>query len=358
MLRRSQSDHNRPQPGTQSEESPCTSRSGRRRCITSLARPHHRIPTAPIDSPAAWRGEDLRRKPQLVPRLFAPFWFDTKGEGGIPAFPIEPCRYAGGELRTFWQSDYFRTVPALPHVPALTAGERELLGTYDAIADDPAFHLDMDLEPGDIQLISNHTILHARTGFEEESEVAPKAPAGAPRTSRVKLSVPSPRGPASAMPSFDIVSEVDKHELTNAVDQAQRELGNRFDFRGTDAAFELDDFVISLSAPSDFQLKQMLDILRPRLAARGIDLRCLDIAEPEINLSRAKQKVTVKQGIEQAVGKKIIARIKDSRIKVEAQIHGDKLKVSGKKRDDLQTAIALLRKAEFDVPLQFENFRD
>lgn len=160
------------------------------------------------------------------------------------------------------------------------------------------------------------------------------------------------------MPSFDIVSKVDKHELTNAVDQAKRELTNRFDFRGTDASFELEDHVITMSAPSDFQLKQMLDILNPRLAARHIDLRCLDVAEPEINLSRARQKVTVKQGIEQAVGKKIIATIKDSKIKVDARIEGDKLKVTGKKRDDLQAAIALLRKADIEMPLQFENFRD
>lgn len=160
------------------------------------------------------------------------------------------------------------------------------------------------------------------------------------------------------MPSFDIVSEVDKHELTNAIDQARRELGNRFDFRGVDAAIDLDDFVITLSAPSDFQLKQMQDLLHPRLAARHIDLRCLDAAEPEVNLSRAKQKITVKQGIEQAIAKKIIAKVKASKIKVDAQIHADKLKVTGKKRDDLQAAIALLRKAEFDLPLQFENFRD
>jgi uncharacterized protein YajQ (UPF0234 family) len=160
------------------------------------------------------------------------------------------------------------------------------------------------------------------------------------------------------MPSFDIVSEVDKHELTNAVDQAKRELTNRFDFRGSDAAFTLDDFVITLTAPNDFQLQQMLDILRPRLAARHIDLRCLDIAEPEVNLSQARQKVTVKQGIEQALGKKVIARIKEAKLKVEAQIHGEKLKISGKKRDDLQDTIALLRKTEFDIPLQFENFRD
>jgi uncharacterized protein YajQ (UPF0234 family) len=160
------------------------------------------------------------------------------------------------------------------------------------------------------------------------------------------------------MPSFDIVSEVDKHELTNAVDQAPRELSNRFDFKGVDATFELDDNVIMLSAPSDFQLKQMLEILRQRLTARKIDVRALDAAEPEVNLASAKQKVTVKQGIEQAVAKKIIGQIKAAKIKVETQINGDKLRVSGKKRDDLQLAMALLRKSDIEVPLQFDNFRD
>jgi uncharacterized protein YajQ (UPF0234 family) len=160
------------------------------------------------------------------------------------------------------------------------------------------------------------------------------------------------------MPSFDIVSEVDKHELTNAVDQANRELSNRFDFKGSDARFELADSVITQVAPSDFQLKQMIDILRTRLSARSIDVRCLDVAEPEINLATAKQKITVRQGIEQPVAKKIIAAIKAAKVKVEAQINGEKLRVSGKKRDDLQIAMALLRKSEFEVPLQFDNFRD
>ena len=160
------------------------------------------------------------------------------------------------------------------------------------------------------------------------------------------------------MPSFDVVSEVDKHELTNAVDQANRELSTRFDFKGSDARFELDDATITQTAPSDFQLKQMLDILRQRLTARSIDVRCLDVAEPEINLATAKQKITVKQGIEQPVAKKIVAAIKAAKLKVEAQINGDKLRITGKKRDDLQTAIALLRKSEFEVPLQFDNFRD
>ncbi len=160
------------------------------------------------------------------------------------------------------------------------------------------------------------------------------------------------------MPSFDVVSKIDKHELTNAVDQANRELGNRFDFKGSDASYELADPVITQSAPSDFQLKQMLDILRGRLIARGIDVKCMDVAEPESNLAGARQKITIKQGIEQALAKKVVATIKEAKLKAEAQINGDKLRVSAKKRDDLQTVMALLRAGEFDLPLQFENFRD
>ncbi len=160
------------------------------------------------------------------------------------------------------------------------------------------------------------------------------------------------------MPSFDIVSEVDKHELTNAVDQANRELGTRFDFKGSDAHFELADSVVTQTAPSDFQLKQMLDILRGRLIARSIDIRCLDITEPLINLAGARQTVTIKQGIEQPFAKKIVAAIKAAKLKVETSINGDKLRVTAKKRDDLQTAMQLLRKTDLELPLQFENFRD
>ncbi|UHL64964.1 YajQ family cyclic di-GMP-binding protein [Paralcaligenes sp. KSB-10] len=160
------------------------------------------------------------------------------------------------------------------------------------------------------------------------------------------------------MPSFDVVSEVDKHELVNAIDQASRELVTRFDFKGTNAKFELEGFVVTQSAPGVFQLNQMLDILRGRLSARGIDVRCMDIADPLENLGGARQKITIKQGIEQAVSKKLIAAMKGAKLKVEAQINGDKLRVSGKKRDDLQTAIALLRKTDVELPLQFENFRD
>ena len=160
------------------------------------------------------------------------------------------------------------------------------------------------------------------------------------------------------MPSFDVISEVDKHELTNAVDQANRELTNRFDFKGTDAKYELDKLVITQNAPSEFQLIQMLDILRGRLAARKIDLRALDVADPEVNLGGARQKITVKQGIEQPIAKKLIATLKEAKLKVEAQINGEKLRVTGKKRDDLQLAMAVLRKADVELPLQFDNFRD
>jgi uncharacterized protein YajQ (UPF0234 family) len=160
------------------------------------------------------------------------------------------------------------------------------------------------------------------------------------------------------MPSFDVVSEVDKHELTNTVDQANRELSNRFDFKGTDAKFELDKLVVKVQAPSEFQLQQMQDILRARLVARKIDARCLEIGDPEVNLAGARQQITVKQGIEQPVAKKIIAAIKDAKLKVEAQINADKLRISGKKKDDLQLAIALLRQSDFELPLQFDNFRD
>lgn len=160
------------------------------------------------------------------------------------------------------------------------------------------------------------------------------------------------------MPSFDIVSEVDSHELANAVDTANRELKNRFDFRNVEASFTLEKAVVSLKAPSDFQLQQMLDILKARLIARGIDIRSMDVADPEVNLAEARQKVTLKSGIEQKAAKKIAAALKEAKLKVDSQINGDKLKVMGKKRDDLQEAIALLKSKDFELPLQFENFRD
>jgi hypothetical protein len=160
------------------------------------------------------------------------------------------------------------------------------------------------------------------------------------------------------MPSFDAVSEVDKHELMNAVDQANRELANRFDFKGTDAKFELNEYVITLHAPSAFQLGQMMDILRARVSARSIDVRCLDAANPIENLGGARQTVTVQQGIDQPTAKKLVAEVKAAKLKVDTQINGDKLRVTGKKRDDLQAAIALLKASKVERPLQFNNFRD
>jgi uncharacterized protein YajQ (UPF0234 family) len=160
------------------------------------------------------------------------------------------------------------------------------------------------------------------------------------------------------MPSFDVVSEIDSHELTNAVDQAVRELTQRFDFKGTDAAYELEETTVTMTAPADFQLKQMLDILKLRISKRGIDVGCLDVKDPEVNLARAKQLVILKHGIDAEAGRKVARLIKDSKLKVQAQIQGDKVRVIGKKRDDLQEAIAFLRKAEVGVPLQFNNFRD
>ena len=161
------------------------------------------------------------------------------------------------------------------------------------------------------------------------------------------------------MPSFDLVSKLDLQELTNAVDQANRELGNRFDFKGSGAEFERTaDSVVTLKAQAEFQLKQMLDILKQRLASRRIDIRCAEIADPEVNLASARQAVTLKQGIDQPLAKDIVKRLKDAKLKVDTQIQGDKLRITGKKKDDLQAAIALLRGAELPMPLQFENFRD
>ena len=160
------------------------------------------------------------------------------------------------------------------------------------------------------------------------------------------------------MPSFDVVSEIDLHELTNAVDQASRELAQRFDFKDTDARFEREEAAVTLIAPVEFQLKQMLEILTLRIAKRGIDVACVDAEEPQVNLARATQRIVLKHGIDAETGKKVARLIKDSKLKVQAQIQGDKVRVVGKKRDDLQDAIAMLRKAEVGIPLQFNNFRD
>jgi uncharacterized protein YajQ (UPF0234 family) len=160
------------------------------------------------------------------------------------------------------------------------------------------------------------------------------------------------------MPSFDIVSELNQHEVANAIDQANREVSTRFDFKGTNAKFELNEFVVTLSAPADFQLKQMMDILKLKLTKRGIDIVCMKIDEPVVTGQTAKQVATLRQGIETELGKKIQRLIKDSKLKVQAAIQDKQVRVTGKSRDDLQEAIALVRGGKLDLPLQFTNFRD
>lgn len=160
------------------------------------------------------------------------------------------------------------------------------------------------------------------------------------------------------MPSFDVVSKVDSHELTNAVDQTNREIASRFDFRGTDSRVELSKNTLLLFAPTDFQLKQVDEILRNKLAKRQVDVRSMNYQKPEISLSEARQSVEVAQGLETEKAKKLIKLIRDKGLKVQAAIQGEQVRVTGKKKDDLQEVIAFLRSAEFELPLQFENFRD
>jgi len=160
------------------------------------------------------------------------------------------------------------------------------------------------------------------------------------------------------MPSFDIVSELNQHEVTNGVDQASREVDNRFDFRGSDAKFELKDKIITLSAQSEFQLKQMLDILKARFAKRGIDTLCMEIGDPVTALNSARQTITMREGIDAELGKKVQRLIKDSKVKVQAQMQDQQIRVTGKNRDDLQAVIAMVRRAELGMPMQFTNFRD
>ncbi|MGD8417099.1 MAG: YajQ family cyclic di-GMP-binding protein [Pseudomonadales bacterium] len=160
------------------------------------------------------------------------------------------------------------------------------------------------------------------------------------------------------MPSFDVVSEVDLQEVRNAVDQAVRELGTRFDFKGVDAGFELADGEIQLHAPEAFQLGQLLDILRDKFVRRGVDVRALDPGAVEASGKLKRQAFSLKQGIDRDTAKKLVKIIKDSKLKVQSQIQGDQVRVTGKKRDDLQQVIAALKEADLDLPLDFNNFRD
>ena len=160
------------------------------------------------------------------------------------------------------------------------------------------------------------------------------------------------------MPSFDVVSELDEHELTNAVDHANRVVNNRFDFKGTGAKFELADFAITLEAPADFQLKQMMDILSQSISKRGIDVASMSPEEPEIALNKARQKVVMRHGVDTDNARKIVKLIKEKKLKVQAAIQGDQVRVTGKKRDVLQDVIQMLRDAKLGLPLQYINFRD
>jgi len=161
------------------------------------------------------------------------------------------------------------------------------------------------------------------------------------------------------MPSFDIVSEVDMHELNNALDQSNREVGTRFDFKGIDASFELDnDSNIKVSAEADFQIQQMLEMLRSKMVKRGIDTKSLKEGDVQLVGQKASMVVTVQQGIEAEIARKIVKAVKEAKLKVQTAIQGEKLRVTGKKRDDLQQVMALLKEGVFGVPLQYDNFRD
>lgn len=160
------------------------------------------------------------------------------------------------------------------------------------------------------------------------------------------------------MPSFDIVSEVDSHELTNAVDQMNREVSNRFDFKGSDAKITLKDGAMNLEATNEFQVRQMHDIMYNKLAARKIDIACLDKGKIEERGMRAYQTIKVKEGLDKEDAKKVVKLIKESKLKVQASIQGEQVRVTGKKRDDLQKVMAMLKGSDFDLPLQYNNFRD
>jgi len=160
------------------------------------------------------------------------------------------------------------------------------------------------------------------------------------------------------MPSFDIQSELDTHEVTNAVDQAQRVIDNRFDFKGSEAKFNLLEREITLLAKEEFQIHQMMSILQDSLAKRKIDLKCLKEDQIETSTGRATQKVMLREGIDQSLSKKITMLVKQSKIKVQASVQGASIRISGKKRDDLQLVMQEIKEANFNMPLQYVNFRD
>jgi uncharacterized protein YajQ (UPF0234 family) len=160
------------------------------------------------------------------------------------------------------------------------------------------------------------------------------------------------------MPSFDVVSDFDAHEASNGVDQANREVTTRFDFKGTGSKFELDKEVITLTSQTEFQLQQMMEILRQKMGRRDIDIACFDEQTTELSGDTARKRVILKKGIDADLARKLVKMIKGSKLKVQAAVQGDQLRITGKKRDVLQAAISLLKDADVELPLQYENFRD
>jgi len=160
------------------------------------------------------------------------------------------------------------------------------------------------------------------------------------------------------MPSFDVVSEVDMHELTNAVDQSNREVGNRFDFKGTNSKIDQNGAEITIISESEFQIEQIMDILRSKMVKRGIDIGCLELKDPVTSGKEVRQLVIARQGIDTELARKIVKMVKETKIKVQAAIQGEQVRISGKKRDDLQQIIAMLKESKLGLPLQYSNFRD
>ena len=160
------------------------------------------------------------------------------------------------------------------------------------------------------------------------------------------------------MPSFDVVSEIDMHELTNALDQCNREVSNRFDFKGTNSRIEHKETILTLIAPAEFQIKQITDILLSKLSKRGIDVGCLDYSEIQESNNESRQEITVRQGIDKELARKIVKLVKNTRLKVQSSIQGEQVRITGKKRDDLQETIAFLKEQKLELPLQYSNFRD
>ena len=160
------------------------------------------------------------------------------------------------------------------------------------------------------------------------------------------------------MPSFDAVSEIDHHELSNAIDQANREIGTRYDFKGSGARVEQSDNELTLVAESEFQIKQMAPILKEKMSKRGIDVGCLEFLDIVEMNKKARQQIRIQEGLDKDLSRKVVKLIKESKIKVQASVQGEQVRVTGKKRDELQQIMQLLREANLGIPIQFNNFRD